>query len=82
MPGMDGFEATRKIRQYENDRAADEKEEMRKDTRSYIVALTGLGASRDREEATKCGFDEYMTKPIPFQKVGKLLKERSSKRAE
>ena len=82
MPGMDGFEATRKIRQYENDRAVDENggdDALPKDARCYVVALTGLGASRDREEATKCGFDEYMTKPIPFQKVGKLLKERSSK---
>ncbi len=86
MPGMDGFQATRKIRQYENERTTHEKDNktgpdqgMRKDSRSYIVALTGLGASRDREEATKCGFDDYLTKPIPFQKVGKLLEELSSK---
>ena len=86
MPGMDGFQATRKIRQYESERTSYEKDNksgpnqgFRRDSRSYIVALTGLGASRDREEATKCGFDDYLTKPIPFQKVGKLLEELSSK---
>lgn len=79
MPVMDGFEATRKIRQYEYEQAANKEGADEPHPRSYIVALTGLGASRDREEATKCGFDDYMTKPIPFQKVGKLLKERHSK---
>ncbi len=79
MPGMDGFEATRKIRQYESEQAAIINADEKPRPRSYIVALTGLGASRDREEATKCGFDDYLTKPIPFQKVGKLLKEQSSK---
>lgn len=79
MPGMDGFEATRKIRQYETGQAAKREADNEPHPRSYIVALTGLGASRDREEATRCGFDDYLTKPIPFQKVGQLLKERKSK---
>ena len=88
MPGMDGFQATRKIRQYEKEKAANKKDNdspgpgqgTRKNIRSYIVALTGLGASRDREEAAKCGFDDYLTKPIPFKKVDQLLNERSSRK--
>ena len=77
MPGMDGFEATRKIRQYESEQTANGNAYDKSHPHSLIVALTGLGATRDREEAKKCGFDDYLTKPIPFQKVGKLLKERS-----
>ena len=72
MPGMDGFEATKKIRQYEA--------EQEVCSRSYIVALTGLGAGSDRDKAAKCGFDDYMMKPISFQNVGKLLKKMSSER--
>jgi DNA-binding response OmpR family regulator len=38
-----------------------------------IVALTGLASGRDRSEGFLAGFDIYMTKPVSFKDVGKLL---------
>jgi len=48
----------------------------RRPSRSYIIALTGLSAERDREEAVACGIDAFLTKPVRFKNVGKLLEER------
>lgn len=45
--------------------------------RSYIVALTGLASRRDRDEADTSGFDDFLTKPTPFNKIGALLKRLS-----
>lgn len=89
MPGIDGFEATRQIRRYEGQSGARLQEltespprasaqlGQRGNQQAYIVALTGLGAGRDRDEAFKSGCNEFLTKPIPFQKVGRMLDERS-----
>ena len=67
MPGMDGFAATRAIRVIEGERG-----EM--GGRVRVVALTGLASARDREEAERCGFDDFLTKPVSFRLIGKLLK--------
>lgn len=72
MPTMNGFEATRRIRALEADHAARLAPHARAPP-SLIVALTGLASGRDQSEAFTSGFDLYMTKPVSFREVGRLL---------
>ena len=71
MPGMDGFAATRAIREFEAGRPD------HGGSRARIVALTGLASKRDREEAERCGFDDFLTKPVSFKLIGRLLEAMS-----
>ena len=50
MPGMDGYEATRQIREF--------------NTGVVIIAQTAYGLSRDREKAIETGCNDYISKPI------------------
>ena len=50
MPEMDGFEATRQIRQFNKD--------------VIIIAQTAYGLSGDREKAIEAGCNDYISKPI------------------
>ncbi|OAL32591.1 hypothetical protein AYO20_07901 [Fonsecaea nubica] len=65
MPVLDGFEATRAIRQYEDLRGCK--------PGAMVIALTGLASARDQSEVFSSGCDIYMTKPVSFKEVGKLL---------
>lgn len=49
-------------------------------TRAFVVALTGLASRRDRDEAESSGFDDFLTKPIAFGKIGELLKRLSDEK--
>ncbi|KAL8735060.1 MAG: hypothetical protein Q9181_002962 [Wetmoreana brouardii] len=71
MPVMNGFEATRAIRELEQTR--DPAAYAQKPEPALIVALTGLASGRDHGEAFACGVDLYMTKPVSFKEVGRLL---------
>ncbi|KAJ5555051.1 Sensor histidine kinase/response regulator [Penicillium sp. DV-2018c] len=65
MPVMNGFEATRAIRSLEKD------VDGRKP--AIIIALTGLSSSRDKSDAIASGVDLFLTKPVSFKEVARLL---------
>ena len=60
MPEMDGFEATREIR---------ELEKRKKRTATPIIALTAHALQEHREEVFACGMDAYLGKPITQAKL-------------
>ncbi|MCJ1396376.1 hypothetical protein MMC18_009266 [Xylographa bjoerkii] len=68
MPVLNGFEATAAIRSLEASRSTTEHT-----PRALVIALTGLASARDQHEAFTCGVDLFMTKPMRFKEMGKLL---------
>ena len=64
MPEMDGYEATRRIREVET--AA---------RRSIIIALTANVFANEREKCIQCGMDDYLAKPVRGEDVAKKLDE-------
>ena len=72
MPVMNGFEATRAIRDIEDARGYDNNDPDAPSP-AFIIALTGLASSRDQTEAFTSGVDLFMTKPVSFKEVGRLL---------
>ncbi len=68
MPDLDGFEATRAIRQRERDQSTPDAVKH-----VPIVALTANAAKGDRELCLSAGMDAYVTKPIdPGQLIGTI----------
>ena len=64
MPIMDGFEATRNIRQLTNAKSL-----------VPIIAVTANAMSKDRERCLQSGMNDYMSKPVSLDELkDKLLK--------
>jgi PAS domain S-box-containing protein len=63
MPEMDGYEVARRIRQ----------EPWAKGL--LLVALTGWGRDRDRQQAADAGFDTHLTKPVDIDVLERLILE-------
>jgi signal transduction histidine kinase/CheY-like chemotaxis protein len=64
MPLMDGFEATRLIREYEARLGM---------PRIPIIALTANSLSGDRENCIRHGMDDYLSKPIELRQLNLLI---------
>ena len=63
MPNVNGYEATVKIRQMENDKKA----------QIPIVAMTANVFAEDRKLALDLGMNGHISKPIDMKKVRKVL---------
>ncbi|MAS91824.1 MAG: hypothetical protein CMO55_01405 [Verrucomicrobiales bacterium] len=70
MPVMDGFEATRRIRESGGSNAE-----------TFILAMTGLAFQEDMERCLEAGMNDVMTKPIDINKLRKKVSEIAEGRA-
>jgi signal transduction histidine kinase/DNA-binding response OmpR family regulator len=68
MPEMDGFEATRRIREQEQSSGA----------HVPIVAMTAYAMSGDRERCLAAGMDGYISKPVSLEALEQAIGEASS----
>ena len=61
MPGMDGYETARQVRQLANGRDC------------LMIALTGWGQGDARQRTVEAGFDFHITKPVDYTAIVALL---------
>ncbi len=63
MPKLDGYQATKAIRQWEGER------------HTIIIGLTAHAMEGDRQKCLNAGMDEYISKPIDLQKLTSVLQK-------
>ncbi len=69
MPGLDGLEAMKQIRQQENLRE------------TPIIALTALAMKGDRERCLEAGANHYLSKPVKLKQLDTSIKELLAERS-
>jgi CheY-like chemotaxis protein len=72
MPRMNGFEATRAIRDKEVVRGG----------HTLIVAITAFALQNDELKCLAAGMDAYISKPIDFNKCLELIRELQQRNGE
>jgi CheY-like chemotaxis protein len=65
MPVLDGYEATKQIRQWEQQQGK---------PRLPIIALTAGAYEEDRQDCLAAGMDDFLAKPIDLNQLTALLK--------
>ena len=66
MPEMDGYEATKKIRQFESNQGLGA---------LPVIALTANVMASDRERSFHSGMDDILHKPLSIEKLDSMLKQ-------
>ncbi len=67
LPGMDGFQALKKLKSYQETREIP------------VLALSAAATRRDIEKGVAAGFTRYMTKPIQVREVIEVINEQLEK---
>lgn len=70
MPGVDGFEATKKIRDWEKEKSLDS---------IPIIALTGYAFKAERDRCLAAGCTEHVAKPIKKIELLKIIFDHTGK---
>ena len=63
MPGMDGFETTRTIREREKESG----------TPTHIIAMTANAREEDRQACLDAGMDDFVSKPVQLKELQRVL---------
>jgi CheY-like chemotaxis protein len=61
LPGMDGYEAARRLREEPGSQAA------------VIIAVMGYGQEEDQRWSRDAGFDHHLVKPVDFDRLVSLM---------
>jgi PAS domain S-box-containing protein len=69
MPGLNGYEVAKRIRQSHPDSAA------------KLVAITGWGQDDDKTRAIEAGFDYHLTKPVELERLTEIMRRLSPRGA-
>ena len=70
LPGIDGYEVARRIRQHPDSR------------RVVLVALTGYSREEDRQRALRAGFDYHLVKPVDPNALEGLVNSLGKEKAD
>ena len=62
LPELDGFEVARRLR------------EMPNTSKSFLVAVTGYGQDKHRQQTKDAGFDYHMVKPIEWSELLEIIR--------
>jgi CheY-like chemotaxis protein len=71
LPGLNGYEAARRIREQHEQRG-----------RPVLVALTGWGQDEDRRRSEEAGFDAHLVKPVDEIALRTLLADLEARKQE
>ena len=67
MPRMDGYQATKWIRQHEQESA------NKRNSQTLIIALSAHAAGEYKQKALACGMNEYISKPVNRESIEQVL---------